>query len=224
MQYHAIAIDGPSGAGKSTIARFLAEALGFIYVDTGAMYRAIGLSVSQQSINPEDAEAVARHLSGVQLDMTYVDGVQRMLLDGRDVSEAIRTEAASRTASRIARLPAVRDFLLAYQRRFAAGNHIIMDGRDIGTVVLPDADVKIFLTADSRIRADRRYQEQLQKGEPVEWEGIHQAILQRDHSDVTRKTSPLRAAQDAITVDATHSSLDQVQAQIRQIIKEKIGV
>ena len=222
MNAFSVAIDGPSGAGKSTIAKFLAKELNFLYVDTGAMCRSIGLYVARQGVNAGDAAAVEPLLSQVQLDLAYVDGEQRIFLNGEDVSRAIRTEEASKNASAVSAIPAVRTFLLDFQRSFAKQNCILMDGRDIGTVVLPDADVKIFLTASAEARAQRRYKEQVERGEDVTFEQVLAAIQKRDEADSSRATAPLKAAEDAVVVDTTVLNLEESIAVILGIIKEKL--
>lgn len=219
---YSVAIDGPSGAGKSTIAKRLAQDLGFLYVDTGAMYRSIGLFAARQGIDLEGAERVAGLLPQIHLDLAYQDGEQRIFLNGEDVSVAIRTEQASRYASRVSAIPAVRAFLLEFQRGFAKRNSILMDGRDIGTVVLPNADVKIFLTASVQARAQRRYAEQLARGEAVTLEAVSEAIKKRDRDDSTRAAAPLKAAADAILVDTTALTLEESVSVIRRMIEEKI--
>ncbi len=223
-KYYAIAIDGPSGAGKSTIARYLAGELGFIYIDTGAMYRAIGLFVARADVVPSDADAVTALLPDISLNIAYVDGVQRIFLNDEDVSDAIRTEQASRYASDVSAIGAVRTFLLNYQRSFAKTNNIIMDGRDIGTVVLPNADVKIFLTATSEARAMRRNNEQLEKGEQVDYESVLAAINQRDQNARSRAIAPLKPADDALIVDTTPYNLQESFDLLKALIKERISV
>lgn len=222
MQYHSIAIDGPSGAGKSTIAKQLAKELGFVYVDTGAMYRTIGLFAAQQGVDPADPDGVSGLLPRLSMDLAYQNGEQRMLLNGKDVSQDIRTEQASRYASQISAIPQVRGFLLEFQRGFAARNNILMDGRDIGTVVLPTAEVKIFLTASPEARAKRRYAEQISRGENVTLDAVLAAIQARDEADTTRSAAPLKAAPDAVVVDTTALSLEASVHAIQSIIKEKL--
>lgn len=224
MPVYNIAIDGPSGAGKSTIARRLAEELGFMYIDTGAMYRAIGLYAARQGLTIDRAAAVIGLLPQIHLELCFVDGTQHILLNGQDVSDRIRTEQASAWASAVSAIPEVRQFLLAFQQSFARSNSILMDGRDIGTVVLPKADLKIFLTASTEARARRRYLEQLQKGEAVTEAQVLESMRQRDERDSTRAAAPLRAAEDAVLVDTTALDLEQSVAHIRAIVKEKLGV
>lgn len=224
MPVYNIAIDGPSGAGKSTIARRLAEELGFMYIDTGAMYRAIGLYAARQGLTIDRAAEVIGLLPQIHLELCFVDGTQHILLNGQDVSDRIRTEQASAWASAVSAIPEVRQFLLAFQQSFARSNSILMDGRDIGTVVLPKADLKIFLTASTEARARRRYLEQLQKGEAVTEAQVLESMRQRDERDSTRAAAPLRAAEDAVFVDTTALDLEQSVAHIRAIVKEKLGV
>ena len=209
MSYRSIAIDGPSGAGKSTLARRLARELGFLYVDTGAIYRTVGLAARRQGIDPADAAAVAALLPGLDIAMGYrEDGLQRMTLNGEDVTEAIRENEISAYASKVAAIPAVRDFLLEMQRRTAREHDVIMDGRDIGTVVLPDAGLKIFLTADPEARAMRRYKELLNRGQDAVFEDILREVIERDRRDTEREIAPLRQAEDAVTADTTELDLE----------------
>lgn len=222
MKAFSVAIDGPSGAGKSTIAKFLAEKLNFLYVDTGAMYRSIGLYAARQGVASNDADAVEALLPQIKLDLAYVDGEQRIFLNGEDVSRAIRTEEASKNASAVSAIPAVRAFLLEFQRSFAKQNCILMDGRDIGTVVLPDADVKIFLTASAEARAQRRYKEQVERGEDVTLEAVFEAIRKRDEADSSRAAAPLKAADDAVVVDTTYLNLEESIAKILGLVEEKL--
>lgn len=224
MMYHAIAIDGPSGAGKSTLARELSKELQFIYIDTGAMYRAIGLYVAGKGVASNDRENVPTLLPEIKLELCFIDGVQHILVNGQDVSDEIRTESASRWASDVSAIPIVRAFLLDFQRSFAKNNHVIMDGRDIGTVVLPDADVKLFLTASPEARAQRRYLEQKAKGMEVTFEQVLEGMRFRDQQDSSRATAPLKAADDAIIVDTTEMGLQESIEHILGIVKEKLGV
>ena len=203
-----IAIDGPSGAGKSSLSRRLAAELGYIYVDTGAMYRTIGLHVLRSGADTEDEDAVAALLPGIRLEMRYVDGVQHMFLNGEDVSGLIRTEEVSMAASHVSAHPSVRAFLLDAQRALAKDNNVLMDGRDIGTVVLPGAQVKIFLTASAGDRARRRYDELIARGEWVSYEQVLADVERRDYNDTHRAAAPLRPAADAVTVDTTGFTFD----------------
>ena len=204
MSFRSIAIDGPSGAGKSTLARRLARELGFLYVDTGAIYRTVGLAVRRQGIEPADADAVAGVLPGLSITMGYgEDGLQHMALNGEDVTAAIRENEISAYASKVAAIPAVRDFLLEMQRRAAREHDVIMDGRDIGTVVLPQADLKIYLTASAEVRAERRYKELLERGQQADFERVLAEVIERDRRDTEREVAPLRRADDAVTADTT---------------------
>ncbi|MDE6775529.1 MAG: (d)CMP kinase [Ruminococcus sp.] len=214
-----IAIDGPAGAGKSTIARMTAAQLGYIYVDTGAMYRAVALYISENGISDNEFENA---LKDVDISLKFVDGVQRVYLDGRDVSELIRTPEISMEASRTSAFPAVRAKLFDLQQKIARENNIIMDGRDIGTVVLPDADVKIFLTASPEKRAERRYKELSEKPDCPSYESILRDIIERDYQDTHRETAPLKQADDAVMVDTTNLDLQESAAEIRRIIGEII--
>ena len=218
-----IAIDGPSGAGKSTMARLLAQQLRFVYVDTGAMYRAMGLFAQRAGVEEEEIEAILPMLNEIQIDIQYVDGNQRIFLGGEDVSEAVRTEKSGRYASAVSALPAVRQFLLGLQRRLAENQNVIMDGRDIGTVILPQAQVKIFLTASPEERARRRFAELRQKGQPADYDQVYQDLLERDQRDSRRTAAPLRPAADAVTLDATAYSLEETLERMKQIIGEKTG-
>lgn len=224
MNYHAIAIDGPSGAGKSTVAKELSAQLKFIYIDTGAMYRAIGLYTAKAGVAANDREKVPALLSQIHLELGFIDGTQHIFLNGEDVSSQIRTEEASKRASDVSAIPEVRAFLLDFQRSFAQTNNVIMDGRDIGTVVLPNADLKIFLTATPEARAQRRYAEQIAKGMDVTYEQVLEGMRVRDLQDSTRAAAPLKPADDAVFVDSTDMNLQQTIDHIRAIAKERIGV
>lgn len=222
-QHLAIAIDGPSGAGKSTIARLLAADLRFIYVDTGALYRAVGYTMLQEGIDPADAAVVEERLPELQVELRYVDGVQRVFVNDQDVSDCIRTPEVSMAASEVSALPAVRQFLLQLQRDLAASSNVIMDGRDIGTVVLPDAGLKIFLTASPEERARRRYLELQEKGVDTTLEAVLEDMRQRDHNDSNRAAAPLKAAEDAVMVDTTGCSLEEAVERMKKLAKERIG-
>ncbi len=213
-QVFRIAIDGPAGAGKSTIARRVAKGLGFIYVDTGAMYRAMALLCLRKGIRPEDAQAVSQAAGAAQITISYIAGEQRVLLDGEDVSGQIRTEEVGNMASAISAYPAVRAHLLGLQRSLAARSSVIMDGRDIGTCVLPDAEAKVFLTASPQVRAMRRFKELKEKGEMCNLQEIEQDIIERDQRDMNRAASPLKQAEDAVLVDGSHMGIDQVVAAV----------
>lgn len=210
MSYRSIAIDGPSGAGKSTLAKQLAKELGFLYVDTGAIYRTVGLLARNSGVSADDEQAVAGLLPETDIKMAYDgDGLQRMYLNGEDVTEAIRQNEVSAWASKVSAIPAVRAFLLDMQRKLAREHDVIMDGRDIGTVVLPQADLKLYLTADAEDRADRRYAELLERGQTVDRAQILRDVIERDERDRNRAVSPLRQADDAVAVDTTGNSLEE---------------
>lgn len=216
-----IAIDGPSGAGKSSLAKALAKDLGYVYVDTGAMYRSIGLYAVRAGADPHDADAVAALLPGIKLDIRLLDGTQHVYLNGEDVSTAIRAENIGMAASAVAAHPAVRTFLLDTQRGLAESQNILMDGRDIGTVILPDALVKIFLTASAQSRAERRYKELIEKGQQVTMDGILHDINERDRQDMTRAVAPLKQADDAVLLDTSSLTLEESIAAVLRIIREK---
>ena len=224
MKYKSIAVDGPSGAGKSTMAKKLARALGFLYVDTGAIYRTLGLFALRQEISPEDEAAVAQLLPMVSIRLDYgEDWVQKMYLNGEDVTDAIRTPEVSTAASQISAIPGVRDFLMDMQRDLAKQGNVIMDGRDIGTVVLPDADVKIFLTASAEDRARRRFEELAARGRRTDYETVLADIRERDHRDSTRSAAPLRQAEDALLVDTTGNSMEESFEVLLQTVREKLA-
>ncbi len=214
-----IAIDGPAGAGKSTIAKMVSAEMGYIYVDTGAMYRAVALYLTENNIPDEDIE---KHIGNVDVSLKFIDGVQRVYLGDRDVSDIIRTPEISMAASRTSAIPAVRARLFDLQQKLARENNIIMDGRDIGTVVLPNADVKIFLTASAEERANRRFKELAEKPDCPSYEEILKDIIQRDYNDMNRETAPLKQAEDAVLVDTTELTLEQTAARITEIIKERV--
>jgi len=225
MNYRSIALDGPSGAGKSTLAKRVAKHFGFIYVDTGAMYRAIGLFVFRSGVAPKDEKGVLGLLSQIRLGMHYDEsGLQRMLLNDEDVSDDIRLPEISTYASDVSAMPAVREFLLNMQRDMAKSHNVIMDGRDIGTVVLPGADLKIFITADDSARALRRFKELLAKGIEVTLEDVARDMAQRDKNDSEREAAPLKAADDAITVDTTELDFEQSFEALVNLISEKFGL
>jgi cytidylate kinase len=222
MDMIAVAIDGPVGAGKSTIARAAAKALGYTYVDTGALYRALGLFATQNNAKPSDTAQVEPLLDRVRLELRHIDGVQRVLLNGRDVSEEIRAPEISMAASDISALPQVRAFLLDLQRDMARTHNVVMDGRDIGTVILPHAQVKIFLTASAESRAKRRFKEYVAKGENVRYNEVLEDLMRRDQNDAGRKAAPLRKAEDAILLDTTGNTLEESIRQVISIINEQL--
>ena len=218
-----IAIDGPSGAGKSTIAKALAKEFGYIYVDTGAIYRTVGLYMQRNGISTEDKEGIENNLDKVKVELKYVDGEQRMFLCGEDVSDFIRTPLIAKYASVVSAVPKVRAFLFEMQRSLARENNVIMDGRDIGTVILPDADVKIFLTASAEARAERRVAQLKEKGEIVAYEDILASIKERDERDSGRDVAPLKAADDAILLDSSAYTLEESIAAAKNIVIEKLS-
>ncbi len=219
-----VAIDGPSGAGKSTLARKAAEALGFIYVDTGAIYRTVGWAVLHDGLDGTNAAAVEALLPSLKIELVHVDGEQQVLLNGRNISALIRTPEVSMAASHCSALPCVRSFLLQMQRDMAERYNVVMDGRDIGTVVLPDADVKIFLTADVADRARRRFEELMSKAPDTRYEDVLAAVVQRDKQDSERAAAPLKAADDAVLLDTTGNTLEQSRALLEQTIREKLDL
>lgn len=219
-----IAIDGPSGAGKSTIARRVAAALGFVYVDTGALYRAIGLFAHENGIPDTDEAALAPRLPELRVELAYRDGVQRIFLNGRDVSEEIRRPEMSMAASNVSALPAVRAFLLDLQRQMAQRCNVIMDGRDIGTVVLPGADLKLYLTASAEDRALRRHKDFAEQGEAVTYEEVLADINKRDYNDTHREIAPLRQAEGAVLLDTTGNELEQSVALVEETIRQRLGL
>ena len=216
-----IAIDGPAGAGKSTIAKRVAKALSYIYVDTGAMYRAMALYLHRNGIDAGDTEKIAAACTGADISIEYRDGEQVVLLGGENVNPYLRTQEVSAMASRSSAVPQVRTRLVELQQELAAAQNVVMDGRDIGTVVLPDAQVKIYLTASVEVRARRRFLELQEKGEPAVLEEIAAEIAERDHRDMTREVSPLRQAEDAVLVDTSDMGIDEVADQTLKIVREK---
>ena len=225
MKYRSIAIDGPSGAGKSTLAKRLAQELGFLYVDTGAIYRTVGLAARRRGIDPAAGEIVAAMLPELDIAMGYgPDGLQHMFLNGEDVTAAIRENDVSACASKVAAISEVRDFLMEMQRRTAREHDVIMDGRDIGTVVLPGADLKIFLTAAPEARAERRYKELLERGQQAEFDKVLREVIERDRRDGSRKTAPLRQAEDAELVDTTGLDLEESFWRLLGLIRDRLGV
>ena len=223
MKY-AVALDGPSGAGKSSVAKAVASRLGILYVDTGAMYRAIGLAVLRRGITADDTESILRTLPTLSVALRHGEDGQRVLLNGEDVSEQIRTGEVAQYASKCSAVPEVRAFLLGAQRSLAAEHSVIMDGRDIGTVILPNAEVKIFLTARPEARAQRRFDELLARGEAVTLEGVLADIRRRDEQDMNRPIAPLRQAEDAVLLDNSALDLAQTVQEILRIIAEKTEV
>ena len=225
MSFYSIAIDGPSGAGKSTLAKMVAAEFNFLYVDTGAIYRTVGLYAKKNDVDPQDGPAVTALLDSIQIDMNYgEDGLQHMYLNGDDVTTAIRQHEISAYASAVSAIPEVRAFLLDMQRSFARTNNVVMDGRDIGTVVLPDAQIKIFLTADPEDRARRRYEELLQRGQQTDYDTVLKDLIQRDYNDSHRAAAPLKQAEDALLLDTTGNTLEESKELLLSTVKERLGV
>lgn len=219
----AVAIDGPSGAGKSTIAKAVANDLGYLYIDTGALYRSVGLYALRAGADPHDREKVKALLPGLSLALRHVEGAQRVFLNGEDVSEAIRTPEVSKASSAVSAHPEVRAFLLETQRALARAHNVLMDGRDIGTVVLPDAQVKIFLTASAEKRAERRYKEYIEKGIETSFETVLQDVVKRDYDDSHRDIAPLMQAEDAVELDTSEMTLAESEEAVKAIIRARCG-
>ncbi len=220
---YAIAIDGPAGAGKSTIAKALAKELGFRYVDTGAIYRTVAYFLDLLGVSPKDVDGVERYIDELTIDIQYdEEGKQHMLMNGMDVTDEIRTQDISQKASLVSAHPVVREVLLDMQRDVARKNNVIMDGRDIGTVVLPKADVKIFLTASVEVRAKRRYEELIAKGQKAQLAQIQKEIEQRDYQDTHRPIAPLKMARDSVKLDTSDLDIPGVLAEMKRIIGEKL--
>ena len=224
-EHFAVAIDGPSGAGKSSMAKQLAARFGLIYVDTGAIYRTVGLAAHRKGISCSDEEAVSQILPSLEIEIRYnEEGEQRMILNGEDVSTDIRLPEISICASDVSALPTVRAFLLEMQRSMARSNKVVMDGRDIGTVVLPDAEVKIFLTASAKARAERRLLQLQEKGVQSSFEEVLRDIEYRDKQDSSREIAPLRPAEDAVLVDSSDLNFDQTVDALAAVLHEKLGI
>ena len=220
-----VAIDGPSGAGKSTLSRVAATELGFVYVDTGAIYRTVAFHTLRRGVDPQDASTVERLLPEIRIAVEYDgEGGQRMYLNGEDLTDLIRTQEISMAASKVSVHPAVRSFLLNMQREMAEKYSVIMDGRDIGTVVLPDADVKIFLTASSEARARRRWRDLQERGTAKDFQQLLQETRERDEADMNRAAAPLRPAEDAVLLDTTELTFEESGRRILEIIRERTGV
>ena len=217
-----IAIDGPSGAGKSSLSRAAAKKLGFMYIDTGALYRTIGLYVYQNNISVDDESAVALALSDIDINIDFIDGYQHVFLNGKDVSEEIRIHEVSDYTSKVSAFASVREFLLKAQRELAEKYDVIMDGRDIGSVVLPHAELKIYLTASAQERAKRRFDELMSKGQNVKYETVLHDVIERDLRDMNRKTAPLKIADGAVVVDTTGNTFEQSLQALLDVIKEKL--
>ena len=216
-----IAIDGPAGAGKSTIAKMVSKKLNCIYVDTGAMYRAVALFFIKNGIASDDEKRIAKEIENIQGDIQFEAGDQTVLLNGQDVTEEIRAERVGNWASEISKYTLVREYLVKMQREVATKQDVVMDGRDIGTVVLPQANVKIYLTASSKVRAMRRYNELTQKGVFCDIHDIEQGIMERDAQDMNREISPLRQAKDAILIDSSNMTIDEVVEKIVSLARER---
>lgn len=216
-----IAIDGPAGAGKSTIAKMVSKKLNCIYVDTGAMYRAVALFFIENGIASDDEKRIAKEIENIHVDIQFEAGDQKVLLNGKDVTEEIRAERVGNWASEISKYTVVREYLVKMQREIAAKQDVVMDGRDIGTVVLPQANVKIYLTASSKVRAMRRYNELTQKGVFCDIHDIEQGIMERDAQDMNREISPLRQAKDAILIDSSNMTIDEVVEKIVSLARER---
>ena len=219
-----VAIDGPAGAGKSTLVRAAAKELGFIYVDTGALYRSVAYYAIKNNTDPHDSENVVPLLKNIRPELKYIGGEQHVFLNGEDVSGFIRTPEVSMGASAVSAIPAVRAFLFDLQKNIAAENNIIMDGRDIGTVVLPNADVKIYLTASAEVRADRRYKELAEKGMSPVYDEVLEDIKQRDYNDMHRDIAPLKQADDAVLLDTSSDSPERALERLIGIIKNKANI
>ena len=220
-----IAIDGPAGAGKSTIARRIAKEMGFYYVDTGAIYRTVAYFMDLLGVSPKDTDGVERYIDELTVGIEYdEDGLQHMIMNGMDVTNDIRTQDISQKASLISAQPVVREVLLDMQQEVARQHNVVMDGRDIGTVVLPEANVKIFLTASAEVRAKRRTDELTTKGQKANFEKILQEIQQRDYQDTHRPIAPLKMARDSVKVDTSELNIEQVVETIRKIVAEKTGL
>ena len=217
-----VAIDGPAGAGKSSISRRAAQKLGYIYVDTGALYRTVGLKFSLCGADISLDCDIDKILADTSVDIKFINGEQRVFLDGHDVSDDIRTPVASMMASAVSAKPQVRAFLLEMQRKLARENNVIMDGRDIGTVVLPDATVKIYLTASAEVRANRRLKELLENGENVTFKEVYDDMVKRDYNDMHREIAPLKKAEDAVTADTSDCSFDESVELVLKIVRERI--
>ena len=218
-----IAIDGPAGAGKSATAKAVAKELGFIYVDTGALYRGIGLYVIRKGAKPSSIEEVVPLLAEIKIEMKHIENEQHIFLNGEDVSGLIRTESVSAAASDVSAIPAVRDFLFDMQRDIAEKNDVVMDGRDIGTIVLPDAELKIFLTAKPEIRAERRVKQLLEKGVEANFDDVHADVIQRDYNDSHRDFRPLKLAEDGILLDNSELNFEETFEKIISLAKERMA-
>ena len=218
-----VAIDGPAGAGKSTVARRVAAEKGYIYVDTGALYRTVAYSAYKNGISFDETDKVVAHLDEINVDIAYKGDEQRVLLNSEDVSDYIRTPIMSEGASKVSAIPQVRVFLLGLQRKLASEHNVVMDGRDIATVVLPNATVKIFLTASAELRAKRRYDELIAKGQQVQYEDIYNDLLKRDHRDSTREVAPLKPADDSVLIDTSELNFEEAVNAVCIVIDKMVG-
>ena len=221
-KFVSIAIDGPAGAGKSTMARACAKELGYLYVDTGAIYRTVGYYMRLMGVGPKDKDGIARLIDEVNIDIRYEDGVQHMILNGADVTGEIRTPEISMYASGVSAQPCVRAFLLDMQRQLARTHNVVMDGRDIGTAVLPNAPLKVYLTASAHVRALRRWKELTEKGQTADLAKIEEDINERDYQDMHRENSPLVQAEDAVLVDSSEMTIDEVVEKILSLARERM--
>ena len=217
-----VAIDGPAGAGKSTIAKALSKDMGYIYVDTGALYRTVGLYMLRNNISTTDGDAVGKALNDIKVEMKHIEGIQRVFLNDEDVSDVIRTEEVSMAASNVSAIPSVRAFLLSLQRDIAKKNNIVMDGSDIATVVLPNATVKIFLTASAEERANRRYKELIEKGMDADYDKVLEDIKVRDYNDSHRDIAPLKPSEESVIIDTTDVPLNEAIAMLKKAVEEGI--
>lgn len=223
QKYYSIAIDGPAGAGKSTIAKLVAKELQFIYVDTGAMYRAIGLLAVKEGIGMKEEETLGALARKADINLKYENGRQQIYLNGENVTDDIRTEEAGKMASAVGKVKAVREKMVDLQKKIAESDHVIMDGRDIGTVVLPLADLKVYLTADARVRAERRFKELTEKGISCNIEEIEKDIVARDYQDMNREASPLKQAEDAVALDCSYMTIEEVAASIINLFRKAVS-
>ncbi len=216
---NSIAIDGPAGAGKSTIAKIVSKKLGFIYIDTGAMYRAMAVHLTRCGVNGDDSAAIEANIDSADISIGHENGEQVVYLNGENVNSKLRTEEVSSMASKSSANAKVREKLVELQRKQAMTTDVVMDGRDIGTVVLPDSNLKIYLTAGSRVRAERRYKELIEKGENCDLDSIEKDIIERDHRDMTRENSPLKKAEDAVEIDSSYMTIEEVADKIISLYK-----
>lgn len=218
MSYN-IAIDGPAGAGKSTIAKRIAKELGFIYVDTGAMYRAIAIFYMDKNVSYDDEKLINSYIEQIDVAIEYINGEQQVILNGENITGRLRTEEVGKMASKTSVYPRVREKLVELQRKLASTQNVVMDGRDIGTTVLPNANLKVYLTATPNARADRRYKELIGKGQECNYDDILSDIIERDRQDMTREVSPLKQAEDAVVVDSSEMTIDEVVTAIKELMK-----